>query len=390
MHHIPGPDASICYCTNVHAGATLEETFANLERYALAVKQRYSPDQPMGVGLWLSAEAAGELTANGKLPHLRDWLGEHGLRVFTLNGFPHGNFHARAVKHRVYEPDWRDPERLRYTKDLVAILAELLPEEGEGSISTLPVGWGTLRDEPGSEAVAGRHLLELMHHLARVELDTGKLIHIDLEPEPGCVIGRSDEAVGFFERHLLGHLDDLSVRAYLRICHDICHAAVMFEDPAEAVVRYRKAGISIGKVQVSSAVRVDFDSLTEEEQREALAQLHRFCEDRYLHQTTIRDDVGEIAFYDDLPQALAARGDQPPRGEWRVHFHVPIYLEGFGQIGTTQSDLLRCLRAIEPEDRIHHYEVETYAWNVLPEPLQPGNLAQGIADEMAWLREAGR
>ena len=43
------------YCTNVHAGATLEATRANLERHALEVKAEYSPDRPMGVGLWLSA-----------------------------------------------------------------------------------------------------------------------------------------------------------------------------------------------------------------------------------------------------------------------------------------------------------------------------------------------
>ena len=32
------------YCTNVHAGATLDEMRANLQRHALAVKERYSPD----------------------------------------------------------------------------------------------------------------------------------------------------------------------------------------------------------------------------------------------------------------------------------------------------------------------------------------------------------
>ena len=55
------------YCTNVHAGADLAQTRANLERYALAVKQRVSPDAPMGVGLWLSARSARQLVQERRL-----------------------------------------------------------------------------------------------------------------------------------------------------------------------------------------------------------------------------------------------------------------------------------------------------------------------------------
>ena len=42
------PDRMIGYCTNVHAGATLEQTKANLQEYALEVKRLVSPDAPMG------------------------------------------------------------------------------------------------------------------------------------------------------------------------------------------------------------------------------------------------------------------------------------------------------------------------------------------------------
>ena len=40
-----------------------------------------------------------------------------------------------------------------------------------------------------------------------------------------------------------------------------------------------------------------------------------------------------------------------------------------------------------------HFEVETYAWSVLPESLQVPQIAEGIAREMTWfaalLEEAG-
>ena len=106
-------DFSFGYCTNVHAGRTLAETRANLERHALAVKQRFSPDRPMGIGLWLSAKAAAELIAARQEPEFRDWLAERGLVPYTLNGFPYGDFHQEVVKHRVYEPTWWQAERLR-------------------------------------------------------------------------------------------------------------------------------------------------------------------------------------------------------------------------------------------------------------------------------------
>src|SRR4051794_8818385 len=87
------------YCTNVHAGAGLDQTRANLERYALAVKRLASPDRPMGVGLWLSAPAARQLLEERRVGEFAAWLREVGLVPFTLNGFPFGDFHQPVVKH---------------------------------------------------------------------------------------------------------------------------------------------------------------------------------------------------------------------------------------------------------------------------------------------------
>ena len=93
----------IGYCTNVHAGPDLGQTRANLERYAEEVKRRYSPQQPMGVGLWLAAPAARQLCASpNELREFADYLREAGLVPFTLNGFPYGDFHREVVKHDVY------------------------------------------------------------------------------------------------------------------------------------------------------------------------------------------------------------------------------------------------------------------------------------------------
>ncbi|MBB6431287.1 metabolite traffic protein EboE [Algisphaera agarilytica] len=395
MRDALGSGTILGYCTNVHAGASFAQMKANLERYALPVKQRVSPDAPMGVGLWLSAQAMQDAVAEKLIPDFRAWLSEHGLLPYTFNGFPYDDFHQPVMKGKVYLPHWADRDRYDYTLGLASILAELLPDDAEeGSISTLPLGWpssfcGRPEDYPKQAQAATDQLMQLVHTLARIELDTGKHIHIDLEPEPGCILETSAGVVQFFEQFLLGGADDLSVLSYLRVCHDVCHAAVMFEDQAEALQNYRDAGIKVGKAQLSSAVRVDFDTMDAETRSAALTQLHGFCENRYLHQTSIRTDDGRVNSYLDLPDALA---DQPqPRGEWRVHFHVPVHLDTLGPSDTTQSQIGDYLAAIQPEDETHHFEVETYAWDVLPESLQTDDLAAGIGDELQWvLTEHGR
>jgi sugar phosphate isomerase/epimerase len=385
-----GPGTMLGYCTNVHAGASYEQTRANLERYAIAVKARVSPDAPMGVGLWLSAKAARELIEQDRLAEFADWLGEKGLVPFTFNGFPHGDFHEPVVKHKVYRPDWRDRTRLDYTLDLVTIQDRLLAAGSEGSISTLPVGWGAdIAESSAGVDEAARNLCRLVEHLHRLEEETGRLIHVDLEPEPGCYLDTSEDVVGLYRDQLFRQVDEDKVRRYLRVCYDICHAAVMFEDHAKALRRYAGAGIEIGKVQVSSAVRVDFDRLTQDERKVALEQLQGFAEDRYLHQTVIRrsgDDRIVDSFIDDLPAAITAHdGVAGPAGEWRIHFHVPLFVDRFGLLETTQGHIGELLAEAQSSSQVRHFEAETYAWGVLPQELQMADLSEGIAKELSWL-----
>jgi len=388
MPDFPGPGATLGYCTNVHPGATLTQLRASLERYTLPVKAKVSPRETLAVGLWLSAATARQLAEPGQTKELADWLAERGLRAFTLNGFPFADFHQSVVKHAVYQPDWSDPRRLAYTLDLARTLAALIPEGAQGSISTLPVGWrADLAQRPGALEAAAGHLRDLVHHLARLELDTGRLIHVDLEPEPGCYLENSAQVVRFFRDHLLGTRDDLSTRAYLRVCHDVCHAAVMFEPQEQALANYRTAGILVGKVQVSSALEAALGEPGSEQRHAVLAQLRPFAEERYLHQTVLAKSDGSTVFYEDLDAALSAAAMAEAGAHLRTHFHLPIYLDRVGALDTTAAEIGRCLAALRPEDRVQHFEVETYAWGVLPAELQTPDLADGIARELLWLRD---
>ncbi len=386
----------IGYCTNVHAGTCLEEVLGNLDRHAAGVRDRLAADPatrrwtgPMDVGLWLPVETARRLRTEHPPAFLAEQLAARGLRAFTFNGFPYGDFHRRSVKHEVYRPGWDDPRRLAYTRDLVEIMAQLHGPGAEVGISTVPITWGPWCDEPAwARAVANLRLAAA--HAADVEARSGVCVHLDLEPEPGCVLDRPIHLVRLFEDRLLPRLapgEEARVRRHLRACHDACHAAVMFDGQAESMQRLQAAGIAVGKVQVSSALDIDFAPLDAAARAEALERLRGFAEPRYLHQVVIRRrHDGPVVLVEDLPQAIEAAAADPrvlEAARWRVHFHVPVHAAEAGRLGTTRDAIDACLAAAI-EQGVRDFEVETYAWSVLPEEMQPADLAEGIAAELAW------
>ena len=113
------------------AGKNLDEMIANLNDHALKVKQIVSPDEPMGIGLWLSANSAHDAIAENRLADLKAFLDESGLIPFTFNGFPYGDFHAPVVKHEVYKPDWLTLEDSIILSNWRTFFHNLRPRERE-------------------------------------------------------------------------------------------------------------------------------------------------------------------------------------------------------------------------------------------------------------------
>jgi sugar phosphate isomerase/epimerase len=348
----------LCYCTNVHPAEDLDGILAQLDRYALPVREKLGLNR-LGLGLWLAADVAAGLAASETARQgLRAELDARGLDVLTLNAFPYGGFHAEVVKLSVYEPRWTDPRRLKYTLDCATVLADLLPESAAyGSISTLPLGWR----EPWTEAddVAS---LDALAELTRALRSAPRLIKLAVEPEPGCVLDTVADTVAW----LAPRVDP----EYVGICLDTCHLAVSFADPARTVASIHDAGLEIVKVQASAALHVDDPAAARDHLRE-------FAEPRYLHQVRELAADGTVLKADDLPEALDRL---PGDGPWRVHFHVPLHAEPDSPLTSTTDVLTEVLRAV-PADRT--IEVETYTWNVLPDRHRQ-DLVDGIAAELAW------
>ena len=88
-----------------------------------AVRERVCPDRPYAIGLRLSDLASRQLSDPSALDRFQRWLRRHNCYVFTINGFPFGQFHGTKVKEQGYRPDWTSPDRLAYTSRLFDLLA---------------------------------------------------------------------------------------------------------------------------------------------------------------------------------------------------------------------------------------------------------------------------
>ena len=392
----PDWEGWLTYCLNIHPAESWGAVRAALLGPTRAIKARVCPDMPFAVGLRFSAETVRDLTDPAARADLVRILADEDYRAVTVNGFPYGPFHGTRVKEDVYQPDWRSAERLAYTTDLADLMAEIAPEGEPVSLSTVPGAFRPPGDPLAEEAVTemAANYLRAAAHCARLRDRTGVEVAIAIEPEPHCFIETVDQSIAFFEAHLFSDqavemMADLAgltpgeaaaaLPRHLGLCYDVCHAAVEHEDPADSFEVLREAGVPIHKLQLSSALRI---ARVDAAARAALAA---YDEPTYLHQVIARSG-GVLTGVSDLPKALE-RGAEADGEEWRVHFHVPVFVDELPDFGTTQDFLAKVL-ALHCEEPISpHLEVETYTWGVLPEALTRDGLEAAVARELEWVKE---
>ena len=384
----------LTYCTNIHPGYDWATTFDSLKNHVPEIKQSVSKAKPFGLGLRLSNKASEELGLGERLKEFQSWLAENDVYVFTMNGFPYGNFHNERVKDDVHTPDWTTPERVTYTKRLFDQLALLIPEGISGGISTSPISykyWHESKDATHLAFTKGAdHLSEIILHLYNLEANSGKYMHLDIEPEPDGMLENSDEVIHFFSEYLLPLAKPILeqelgktaeeaiaiIHRYITVCYDICHFSLAYEEPSATFEKFAKARIKIGKVQVSAALKIISDASGNDKIWEALAL---FDEPTYLHQVTEKID-GKVKTYNDLPIVLKHKATFK---ELRAHFHVPIFLERFGALHSTQDHIVKVVEYLKAYPVSEHLEIETYTWDVLPIALKK-NLTESIVREMDW------
>lgn len=396
------PNGHLTYCTNIHAGENWKDHFSALQQNFPAIKSEVSPNAPMGVGLRLSNIASLELVKEDELKSFRQWLKANDAYVFTMNGFPYGGFHHTRVKDQVHVPDWTTRDRVMYTKRLFDILLELLPENMDGGVSTSPLSYKywfkTAEELAAAKETATQNILEITEHLINIKKATGKILHLDIEPEPDGILETGIEFIEWFQKDLLAagtkriaktfsvseNEAEKIIRTHVCLCYDICHFAIGYEPHAEIIKHLKDKGIRVGKIQISAALKAQLKQDASSRLDVKLA-FTRFNEPTYLHQVVaLKNDPGFLR-YTDLPQALEDI-ENPTVKEWRAHFHVPVFLEDFGLLRSTQSDICEVLDLQKTNAITPHLEVETYTWEVLPEALKLP-IQKSISRELQWVQE---
>lgn len=331
-------------------------------------------NDPFAIGLRLSAVAAEELLSGNHLQEFKQWLEETNTYVFTINGFPYGSFHGTRVKEKVFQPDWTDPARVEYTKNLFRILAVIAQPETGASVSTLP---GSHKTFSANEFTIRENLIELADWLEKLSSETGHDFHLGLEPEPIGHFENTEETLQFFERLHADASDSEAIRKRIGLNYDTCHFALEYDDAQEALARLQKAGIRISKIHLSSALRID------PRDPAAVNAIRDFDEPTYFHQVIARGDNGAIHRFIDLPYFLDA--DHEGLEEARIHFHIPLDAEPHNPLMSTRSDVEDVLKwkKQHPSDCLH-YEIETYTWGVLPTDMQRA-VEEQIAGEYSWV-----
>lgn len=378
------PYGHLSYCSNIHTGEIWSEHFAQLKQHVPSVKAQVSPDQPMGLGLRFANQASIDLQDPAELKALQSWLAEQNLYVFTLNGFPYGGFHHTIVKDQVHAPDWTTTERRDYTIRLARILASLLTDT-EGGISTSPLSykywWNTAEERNQAMQTATQHLLDVVAVLAEIEKNTGKTIHIDIEPEPDGLLRHHGDFIDWYEQVLLPAGNPDLIRRHVQLCFDICHYGVSFDAPEASIQELKAKNIPVGKIQISSALRVDLRT----QEVEKIAELRKYQEPVYLHQVKALHKDGSFQEFKDLDEAFATYTPNT-YDEWRVHFHVPLFLETYGLLGSTQKEIRETLAIQKASPFTNHLEIETYTWGVLPAAYQVP-MAESISREIKTITD---
>ena len=387
----------LTYCTNIHPGETWQEVFAGLKNYVLPLKNTLASQTHFGIGLRLSNQASEEILEANHLDEFKHWLQENKLYVFTMNGFPYGGFHRQVVKDQVHQPDWTTPARKEYTIRLFEILSQILPKGQEGGISTSPLSYKHWFDQATQNQIfeqSTQNILEVLDFLIKTYEQKGQVLHLDLEPEPDGLLENSLEVINYYKNYLLPlgikYLQDsyaytqeqaqTAILRHIQLCYDVCHFAIAYEDHQDALRKFQEMGIKIGKFQISAALKADFQK---NQIQDLTSILSNFNESTYLHQVIAKKKSGDFVQFPDLPQALSST-KLTEFEEWRIHFHVPVFLSEYRVLSSTQSDISEILNIVKENSPTQHLEVETYTWEVLPQDVQI-DLKSSIERELNWV-----
>ena len=200
-------------------------------------------------------------------------LDELDLDVVSINAFPIRDFHAPRVKEQVYSPPWTDGGRALYSLKIAKVLAHFMARQSpQRACAAISVPTGVFKAQYGDSeevrAQCAHFLTECARELLRLESLTGRTVQLGLEPEPlttgetcarvhrvlqAAPGGRGGQSTpGSWGSRARGRRS--IARRFLTVNLDLCHQAVEFEDPVEALKQLQAAGIAVSGLHLAAAL----------------------------------------------------------------------------------------------------------------------------------------
>lgn len=375
--------ANFSYCMNVHPADTLEDLIKNLKELAYPIAQKTKHIYEMGVELHLNHIVAEE--AMQKIDYLKSNLEKLNLKVFSVNNYPLIDFHQKIVKDKVYLPSWAHTERTKATITCAKVLAQLIATNQSASISTLA---GAYRYHDGFSQidVICQNYLDAFEEIKKINQTYKVNISLALEPEPDTTLDSIQSIIQFFEIDLKKASDKRKlnfsqVKSIIGLNLDACHASVIFEKPADALRILHSKGIQTFKFHITNAPILRPPYTTEK-----IIAFKKLNEPKYLHQTFALKNKQVTKFKDLSDFNFENCNDYE---EIRTHFHVPLNLQSFSSLNTSNEEVIDLLKAAISIPCGQNFVAETYTWPQHLESISAKNfnLINGIADEVNWLMQ---
>jgi len=383
---------NLTYCSNIFKEKTWKNLLYKLDQYVKNIKKKIKRKN-IGLSLCISNSLTNEIKKGNNIQNLITWLRYNKSYISSINGFVYQSFHKKKIKEKIYFPDWSSKRRIIYTKKLIEILSKLIKKKYDGSISTLPVSydlWTTTNNKHYLLYKASKNIAEIIDILIKIKQLQKKIIHLDIEPEPHCVIETYKNLISFFKHWLLPICNEYLKKKYkykkthnltyiyrhIKICYDICHFSVNFENHQNILELIKKSRMKIGKIQISSALRI---ILTKENKKAITDQLLILKKSPFLHQVTEKTKNG-IKKYLDI-KYLLNDFSKKINCELRIHCHIPVYEKNYKNMYTTQNETERTLIILLQHLQIKHMEIETYTHDI----MYSNNQIESIIKEYDWV-----
>lgn len=374
---------NLMYCSNIFKIDKIKSLIIILNKLIKNLKKKYT-----SLSLCLSNKLICELNKNKNIKYFKKWLKKKRAKIFSINGFVYKNFHKKYIKYDIHYPDWTTNYRLNYTKNIIKTLNKISSSKTEGSISTSPLShrkWIKFKHIDFIFFKSLENVFKVFIQLIKIK---NKIIHLDFEPEPGCLINNSKLFILYIKKWLTPYLKlyfnknkilfskkyITLIKKHIRLCYDTSHFSVNFEKHIKILKNLKKEKIQIGKVQISSALEIKINKSTK------LKNILKLKKSPFLHQTVEKKNKN-LFFYDDIPD-INNLFKKNKNSILRIHCHIPLYKKKYKSFNTTYNETEKTLKFIIKKMKVKYFEIESYTYSC----IIGKNEFKSIIKEYNWVK----